>query len=102
MQKSKGRQWWVYIVACADGTLYTGITTDLRRRLDEHNQGPAGAKYTRSRRPVRLVYGEKASDRSTAAQREYAIKDLPLAGKTALIENAASAISENIICLGER
>ncbi|MDH3360605.1 MAG: GIY-YIG nuclease family protein, partial [Desulfobulbaceae bacterium] len=90
MQKKTDLHWRVYIVACADGTLYTGITKDLSRRLDEHNQGLVGAKYTRSRRPVRLVYYEKVADRSAAAKREYAIKKLPLAGKVALVDSAAS------------
>jgi len=85
MTKIKPSQWRVYIVACADGTLYTGITNDLHRRLAEHNHGLAGAKYTRSRRPVRLVYFEEVSDRSAAAKREYAIKQLSSAQKVALV-----------------
>ncbi len=73
------------MLRCADGSLYTGITTDLDRRLAEHNgDGPAGARYTRSRRPVQLVYREAASNRSDAAQREAAIKRLDRACKLAL------------------
>ncbi len=66
--------YYVYIIECADGTLYTGIATDLQRRLEEHNSSDKGAKYTRSRRPVRLVYNEVFPDRSSASKREYAIK----------------------------
>ena len=62
------------MLECADGTLYTGIATDLERRLDEHNYSPKGAKYTRTRRPVKLVYMEEYSDRSAASKREYEIK----------------------------
>jgi len=64
----------VYILQCADDTLYTGIATDLNRRLTEHNSSEKGAKYTRSRRPVRLVYSETFPDRSSASRREYEIK----------------------------
>lgn len=66
--------YFVYILECADGTLYAGIATDLERRLDEHNNSPKGAKYTRTRRPVKLVYTEAYSDRSAASKREYEIK----------------------------
>lgn len=66
---------YVYIVRCSDGTLYTGYTTDVERRVAEHNAG-AGAKYTRGRRPVRLVYKEAHATASEAMQREYAIKQL--------------------------
>jgi putative endonuclease len=73
------------MLRCADGSLYTGITTDLARRLAEHNgDSPAGARYTRSRRPVQLVYSEAASNRSDATQREAAIKRLDRARKLAL------------------
>lgn len=78
--------WFVYIMRCADGTLYTGITTDLARRVEEHNTGNAGARYTRSRRPVVLVYREAAGNRSEASKREHAIKKLPLAEKMKLAE----------------
>ena len=64
----------VYILQCADDTLYTGIATDLNRRLTEHNSSEKGAKYTRSRRLVRLVYSETFPDRSSASRREYEIK----------------------------
>jgi len=66
--------YYVYILKCADNTLYTGITTELERRIDEHNGSDKGAKYTRVRRPVSLVYSEEYSDRSSASKREYEIK----------------------------
>jgi len=66
--------YFVYILKCADETLYTGISTELERRIDEHNSSDKGAKYTRVRRPVRLVYSEEYPDRSTASKREYVIK----------------------------
>ena len=68
--------WYVYMLRCADDTLYTGITTDLERRVEEHNSGRAGAKYTRARRPVVLVYSEAAEDRPQAARRESQFKKL--------------------------
>ena len=66
--------YYVYMVKCADETLYTGIAKDLNRRVREHNESAKGAKYTRSRRPVKLVYSEKFKDRSSASKREYEIK----------------------------
>lgn len=68
--------WFVYILRCADDTFYTGITTDVVRRVDEHNHGKKSANYTRARRPVELVYSEPAQNRSEASMREYAIKQL--------------------------
>jgi predicted GIY-YIG superfamily endonuclease len=76
--------WFVYILRCRDGTLYTGVAVDLQRRLDAHRCG-AGAKYTRSRRPLTLVYRERQPDRSRALKREAAIRRLGRAGKLALI-----------------
>ena len=78
--------WHVYIVECSDGSLYTGITNDLDKRITAHNDG-RGAKYTKSRRPVRLRYSEPAADRKHASQREYAIKSLPRVKKMQLIKN---------------
>ncbi len=66
--------YYVYIVRCADDTLYTGIATELERRIEEHNSSDKGAKYTRARRPVTLVYSETHADRSLASKREYVIK----------------------------
>ena len=79
--------WHVYIVHCADATLYTGIATDVTVRVGEHNAG-AGAKYTRSRLPVELVYTEEAIDRGAALRREAAIKKLSASDKRALITGA--------------
>ena len=76
--------WFVYMVRCADDTLYTGVTTDVERRLSEHNHGAKGAKYTRVRRPVSLVYQEAAPCRSSACKREWAIKQLSKSQKLAL------------------
>ena len=77
--------WFVYILRCADGTLYTGSTTDVERRLSVHNSGN-GAKYTRVRRPCTLVYCEEAAGKSAALRREAAIKKLRRAEKLALID----------------
>ena len=71
-----GMPWYVYILRCADGTLYTGITDDVERRLAAHRAGK-GAKYTRGRGPLELAYTEELPDKSTALKREIAIKRLP-------------------------
>ncbi|HIP50519.1 MAG TPA: GIY-YIG nuclease family protein [Campylobacterales bacterium] len=76
--------YFVYILQCSDSTLYTGITTDLERRVDEHNNSPKGAKYTRARRPVTLVYSEALETRSLASKREYSIKKMSRKEKIAL------------------
>ncbi|HIQ28556.1 MAG TPA: GIY-YIG nuclease family protein [Sulfurovum sp.] len=79
--------YYLYIVRCSDNTLYTGITTKLERRIEEHNHSAKGAKYTRTRRPVVLVYSEEYLDRSKASKREYEIKkNMTRAMKIALIE----------------
>ena len=75
--------WLVYIVECRDGSLYTGITNDLQKRIESHNTG-TGAKYTAARRPVRLVYREDAASRSAASKREITIKRLTRKAKQAL------------------
>lgn len=84
---------FVYIVRCNDDTLYTGYTVDLKQRLVEHNgdgknqtEKSAGAKYTRNRRPVKLVYSESLESRSEAQSREYAIKQLSRPQKLTLIK----------------
>lgn len=79
--------WYVYLLRCADGTLYAGCTTDPKRRLAQHNAG-RGAKYTRSRRPVALVYVEPAEDHSGALRREAALKRLSRKEKLSLIAAA--------------
>lgn len=75
--------WYVYIVRCADRTLYTGVAKDLAARIAAHNDG-RGAKYTRQRLPVKLVYSEPAANRAAAQRREHAIKRLSRAAKRAL------------------
>lgn len=78
--------WWVYMLRCADGSLYTGVTTDLQRRLAQHNgERTGGARYTRCRRPVELVWQEPGHDRSSAHRREAALKRLPRQSKLALL-----------------
>ena len=80
------KQWFVYVLRCSDDSLYTGICTDVTRRLGEHNEGGVkSAKYTRVRRPVILEYQEECIDRSSASKREYAIKKLTRKKKLALI-----------------
>lgn len=81
--------WTVYILRCGDGTLYTGCTNDLPRRLKAHQSGK-GAKYTRSRPPVALAYQEPAEDKSAALRRETAIKGLTRREKLALIERGTT------------
>jgi putative endonuclease len=79
--------YYLYILECSDNTLYTGITTDIQRRVKEHNSSVKGAKYTRVRRPVKLVYKEEFTDRSSASKREAEIKKLSRKEKLALIED---------------
>ena len=78
--------YFVYILECSDGSLYTGITKDVANRLDEHNNSSKGAKYTKARRPLKLLYQEPSLDRSSASKREYTIKKLTRLKKLQLIE----------------
>lgn len=78
--------YYLYILKCADSTLYTGITTDLERRVKEHNFSKLGAKYTAARRPVKLVYSQEFSDRAEASKQEYVIKHLSRLEKLKLIK----------------
>lgn len=82
--KSSG--WSIYMLRCSDGTLYTGITTDVPRRVAEHNESDKGAKYTRARRPVELVYSKEAGSKSEASKEEWRIKKLSKQKKEALIK----------------
>ncbi len=83
--------WYIYILRCADDTLYTGISVDVARRVEEHNAGnPPGARYTSGRRPVVLVYVEAVANRSLAQRREREIKALDRAAKLTLIAATAS------------
>lgn len=81
------KAWFCYILKCADGSLYTGVTTEPQRRTRQHNDG-AGAKYTRARRPVKMVYCESARSRSQALRREHEIRTQPRARKLMLIRAA--------------
>jgi len=89
MTRSPTRTWYVYILRCADGSLYTGITTDLTRRIQQHNNGTA-SRYTRRRRPVKLAYQERKRGQSLALKREAAIKKLTRRQKLALIGSRRS------------
>lgn len=80
--------WFVYMLRCADGSLYTGITTDLERRCRQHEQGRA-SRYTRGRRPTVLVYSEMQASRSLALRREAALKALSRRQKEGLISKAS-------------
>jgi putative endonuclease len=73
---SRIKMYQVYIIQCSDNTLYTGIAKELLRRIEEHNSSDKGAKYTKARRPVTLVYHEEHADRSLASKREYEIKKM--------------------------
>ncbi len=79
--------YFIYILKCNDDTLYTGIAKDVHKRLQEHNESDKGAKYTKARRPVELIYTEEAPDRSSASKREYAIKKLSREKKLELIQS---------------
>jgi putative endonuclease len=88
--KIKDTLWYVYVLECEDGTLYTGVTTDLARRFEEHQSG-RGAKYTRSRGAKRIVYTEPCESRSQAFKREAEIKRLSRAQKIRLIKSPQHA-----------
>jgi len=79
--------YYLYLLRCADGTLYAGITTDLERRVAEHNSSPRAARYTRSRRPVKLVYSKVFENKSAASQAEHQIRQLSRQQKLALIQS---------------
>ncbi|MBU4217183.1 GIY-YIG nuclease family protein [Candidatus Parcubacteria bacterium] len=82
--------WQVYILKCADKTFYTGITTDLERRVGEHNSSDLGARYTSGRRPVRLVYAQNFANRSLASKEEIRIKNLSREEKIDMIKKYVS------------
>ena len=90
MSAERSAGWHVYIVRCADRTLYTGVAKDLPQRIAAHNDG-RGAKYTRQRLPVKLVYSESAPDRGAARRRELQIKRLTRAAKRALFANSLAS-----------
>lgn len=82
--KSSEKAYTLYILKCSDDTYYTGIAIDVEKRLSEHNSSDKGAKYTRSRRPLTLMYQERCSDKSSALKRELAIKRMKRTAKEAL------------------
>lgn len=89
--------WYVYLLRCADNTFYTGITTAPERRLHEHNNNDRlAARYTRSRRPLQMVYYELCEDRSEAAEREHYIRKLKPADKQALADTMCDDISDEL------
>lgn len=92
-------RWVVYILRCADGSLYTGVTTNLARRLKEHNSLAIGARYTRARRPVSLAHAEYAVSRSAACRREYQIKLLSRTEKERLLSGLDSSMDQKGNCL---
>jgi putative endonuclease len=88
---NENAEWFVYIILCSDASLYTGISTDVERRFAEHQQ-QKGAKYFRSRSPQEIVYTESKHTRSTASQREIAIKNLSRQAKLSLIDSAVNEL----------
>lgn len=86
MTTKQDQPWWIYIVECIDGTYYTGITPDINKRIAKHNSG-SGAKYTRFREPVVLLYYERHKNRSLATKREIQIKKLTHKQKKELVDN---------------
>ncbi|HEX2965447.1 MAG TPA: GIY-YIG nuclease family protein [Syntrophorhabdaceae bacterium] len=91
-----GRQYYVYILECADGTLYTGWTNDIEKRIDDHNNSSKGAKYTRSRRPVRLAFISRHSTLSDALKEEAGIKKMTRKQKVQLIRDQV----EDVVLIG--
>ena len=89
MSADNTNRWILYIVECNDRTLYTGVTTDIQRRISEHNYSKRGAKYTKTRRPVRLVYTEKHDTRSLAQKRECELKKMSRKKKLELIDEVS-------------
>jgi len=88
--------WYVYLLLCADGSYYTGITTDPKRRLLEHNENnKKAAKYTRARRPVKMVFFELCESRSEASSREYEIRKLSRVKKKALIDSMDDSLPKS-------
>ncbi|HSB96337.1 MAG TPA: GIY-YIG nuclease family protein [Spongiibacteraceae bacterium] len=94
MTAESSRQWVVYIIRTDDDLLYTGITTDLARRWQQHSQQRAGAKFFRGRKPAALVYVEKGHDRSSASRREAAIKQLARSAKELLLRAASNDLAK--------
>lgn len=90
--------WFVYILKCADGTFYTGMATNATRRVKEHNHSDLGTKYTRGRRPVKLVYSRKMRNKSLAAKEEWRIKRMARIEKIKLIKMKYKIKSPDLPC----
>jgi putative endonuclease len=93
MTNENDNRWLVYIIRADDDSLYTGITTDMARRWQQHAQQSGGAKFFRGRKPAALVYVETGHDRSTATRREAAIKQLARSAKELLLTQAGNAVA---------
>ncbi len=87
--------YYVYIVECSDRTLYTGLTNNIEKRIKEHNNGKNGAKYTRGRRPVKLIYEERCVNLSDALKREVTIKKFSRKQKLSLVKNRWDNMARN-------
>jgi putative endonuclease len=90
-KKTQASAWVLYVLQCRDSTLYTGVTTDLLRRVQQHNDGSA-SRYTRSRLPVKLVHQERCRGRSSALKKEYALKQLSRKEKERYIKRKINAL----------
>jgi putative endonuclease len=88
-------EWFLYVLKCSDDTLYTGVTTDIDRRLHEHNTSKRGAKYTKTRRPTNLVYWLRFQDRSSAQKAEYRFKQLTREEKKKVIDEASTRFNSS-------
>lgn len=97
IKQNKTGTWWVYLLRCNDNSLYAGVTTDVHRRIDEHNNSKLGAKYTRAKRPISLAYLEEADNKSTACKREYQIRQLTKLKKEQLVSKYSQRDAEDII-----
>ena len=93
-------EWYVYIIYCSDQTLYTGISNDVQRRIEQH-AGERGAKYFRGRRPQKLVYLESGHTRSSASRREAQIKSLSRKDKLQLLDSNDNEARASVLCLGK-
>ena len=93
----KDKSWYVYMVRCSDDTIYCGISVDIERRVKEHNSGKRGAKYTKSRRPVVLVYSEERGTVSDAMREERRIKSLKRSDKLKLIVDEVPEVANSIL-----
>jgi len=85
----QNKEWFIYILKCSDNTLYTGITNNLEKRIKEHNESKLGAKYTKARRPVVLIYNERYKNRSEASKREIEIKKMTKSEKENFIKSGS-------------